>query len=152
MSLLLLLLLPFVGSAVAALLPTGARNIESVWAGLVALAVVVPLAGLYPEIRDAGVVSERLAWLPPLGLGVVVRIDGFAWMFAMLVTGMGLLVVMYARYYLSADDPAARFYSLLLGFMGSMLGVVISGNLVQLVLFWELTSVFSFLLIGYWYH
>jgi multicomponent K+:H+ antiporter subunit A len=72
-----------------------------------------------------------------------VRLDGFAWMFAMLVSGMGLLVIVYARYYLSADDPAARFYSLLLGFMGAMLGVVVSGNLVQLVVFWELTSVFS---------
>jgi multicomponent K+:H+ antiporter subunit A len=98
MSLLLLLLLPFVGSAVAALLPTGARNIESTWAALVALAVAVPLALLYPEVRDAGVVSERLVWLPSLGLDLVVRLDGFAWMFAMLVTGMGVLVVMYARY------------------------------------------------------
>ncbi len=70
----------------------------------------------------------------------------------MLVTVIGALVVVYARYYLSADDPAARFYSLLLGFMGSMLGVVLSGNLVQLVVFWELTSLFSFLLIGYWHH
>src|SRR6188474_3082248 len=152
MSLLLLLLLPFLGSVVAALLPTSARNLESVWAGLVALAVAVPLALLYPEVRDTGVVSERLVWLPSLGLDLVVRLDGFAWMFAMLVTGMGVLVVMYARYYLSPDDPAARFYSLLLGFMGSMLGVVVSGNLIQLVLFWELTSVFSFLLIGYWHH
>ncbi|HSB21934.1 MAG TPA: monovalent cation/H+ antiporter subunit A, partial [Burkholderiaceae bacterium] len=60
--------------------------------------------------------------------------------------------IVYARYYLSPEDPAARFYSLLLGFMGAMLGVVVSGNLVQLVVFWELTSVFSFLLIGYWTH
>src|SRR5690606_38499529 len=58
----------------------------------------------------------------------------------------------YARYYLSPKDPVARFYSLLLGFMGAMLGVVLSGNLLQLVVFWELTSVFSFLLIAYWYH
>ncbi|MEO6744372.1 MAG: monovalent cation/H+ antiporter subunit A [Caldimonas sp.] len=152
MSLALLLLLPFLGSAVAALLPTTARNLESMWAGLVALAVAVPLAMLYPDIRDGQVLVERIVWLPSLGLDLVVRIDGFAWMFAMLVSGIGVLVVMYARYYLSPDDPAARFYALLLGFMGSMLGVVVSGNLIQLVLFWELTSVFSFLLIGYWQH
>ena len=152
MSLLLLLLLPFVGSAVASLLPTSARNLESAWAVAVALATAVPLALLFPEIRDGGVVAERLPWLPSLGIDIVVRIDGFAWMFAMLVTGIGVLVVLYARYYLSPEDPAARFYSLLLGFMGSMLGIVVSGNLVQLVLFWELTSVFSFLLIGYWHH
>ncbi len=149
---LLILSLPFVGSLIAALLPTRARNLESVWAAAVALAVVLPLAMLYPQIAAGEVVSERLSWLPSLGIDIVVRLDGFAWMFAMLVSGMGLLVVVYARYYLSPDDPAARFYSLLLGFMGAMLGVVVSGNLVQLVLFWELTSVFSFLLIGYWTH
>ncbi|MBK1614729.1 monovalent cation/H+ antiporter subunit A [Rubrivivax gelatinosus] len=152
MSLLLLLVLPFIGSAVAALLPTTARNLDSVWAAAVALAVAVPLALLYPEVAAGGVVVERLTWLPSLGLDVVVRLDGFAWMFAMLVAGMGLLVIVYARYYLSPEDPAARFYSLLLGFMGAMLGVVVSGNLLQLVIFWELTSVFSFLLIGYWTH
>ena len=152
MSLLLILVLPFLGSVVAALLPTRARNHVSAWAGLVALAVATPIALMYPEVRDGAVLTERIAWLPSLGIDVVVRIDGFAWMFAMLVAGMGVLVILYARYYLSPEDPAARFYSLLLGFMGAMLGVVISGNLVQLVLFWELTSFFSLLLIGYWYH
>ncbi len=152
MSLLLLLALPFIGSAVAALLPTNARNLESLWAALVALAVAVPLALMYPDVAAGQVLSERLEWLPSLGINLVVRLDGFAWMFAMLVSGMGLLVIVYARYYLSPEDPAARFYSLLLGFMGAMLGVVVSGNLVQLVVFWELTSVFSFLLIGYWTH
>ena len=122
MSLALLVLLPFFGSAAAALLPTNARNLESVWAGLVGLAVAVPLAMLYPDVRDGQVLLERVAWLPSLGLDFVVRIDGFAWMFAMLVSGIGVLVVLYARYYMSPDDPAARFYALLLGFMGAMLG------------------------------
>ncbi|HSW19524.1 MAG TPA: monovalent cation/H+ antiporter subunit A, partial [Ramlibacter sp.] len=152
MSLLLVLLLPFVGAGVAALLPTRARNAESGWALAVMLATAIPLALLFPTISQGGVVSERLTWLPSLGIDLIVRIDGLAWMFAMLVTVIGALVVIYARYYLSQDDPAARFYSLLLGFMGAMLGVVVSGNLVQLVVFWELTSLFSFLLIGYWYH
>src|SRR4029078_8304805 len=74
------------------------------------------------------------------------------WMFAMLVTGIGFLVVLYARYYMSPADPVPRFFSFLLAFMGAMLGIVLSGNLVQLVFFWELTSLFSFLLIGYWNH
>ena len=152
MSLFWLLLLPFVGCVIAALLPTNARNLESSWAALVALGVALPLGLLYPRIRDGAVLSERIEWLPGLGVDLLVRIDGFAWMFALLICGMGLLVIVYARYYLSADDPAARFYALLLGFMGAMLGVVLSGNLVQLVVFWELTSVFSFLLIGYWTH
>jgi multicomponent K+:H+ antiporter subunit A len=103
-------------------------------------------------VRDGGVIRQEIAWLPSLGLDLVIRMDGFAWMFAMLVLGIGLLVVAYSRYYMSPADPVPRFYSFFLGFMGSMLGMVLSGNLIQLVLFWELTSLFSFLLIGYWHH
>ncbi|HEY1227343.1 MAG TPA: proton-conducting transporter membrane subunit, partial [Ramlibacter sp.] len=102
-------------------------------------------------VAGGAVLRDTVAWLPSLGVDLVLRVDGFAWMFGMLVSVIGALVVLYARYYLSADDPAARFYALLLGFMGAMLGVVLSGNLVQLVVFWELTSLFSFLLIGYWH-
>jgi multicomponent K+:H+ antiporter subunit A len=78
--------------------------------------------------------------------------DGFAWLFSMLVLGIGALVSLYARYYMSPDDPVPRFFAFFLAFMGAMLGLVISGNLIQLVFFWELTSLFSFLLIGYWHH
>ena len=78
--------------------------------------------------------------------------DGLAWLFVLLMHGIGLLVVLYARYYMSPEDPVPRFFSFLLAFMGSMLGVVLSGNLIQLVVFWELTSLTSFLLIGYWHH
>ena len=73
-------------------------------------------------------------------------------MFCVIVTGIGFLVSLYARYYMSPHDPVPRFYSFLLAFMGAMLGVVLSGNLIVLVLFWELTSLVSFLLIGYWHH
>ncbi|HET8746968.1 MAG TPA: monovalent cation/H+ antiporter subunit A [Ramlibacter sp.] len=147
-----IVLLPFVASVVAAVLPTRARNGESLLAGSVALAVATAMAFQFPQVADGGVVSERVEWLPSLGIDFVLRVDGFAWLFAMLVSVIGALVVLYARYYLSAQDPAARFYALLLGFMGSMLGIVLSGNLIQLAVFWELTSLFSFLLIGYWHH
>jgi multicomponent K+:H+ antiporter subunit A len=89
--------------------------------------------------------------MPALGVDLTLRLDGFALLFAMLVLGIGALVVLYARYYLSASDPVPRFFSLLLAFMASMLGVVLAGNLLQLAFFWELTSLFSFLLIGYWH-
>jgi len=87
-----------------------------------------------------------------LGLNFVLRMDGFAWLFSMLVLGIGTLVSLYARYYMSPDDPVPRFFAFFLAFMGAMLGLVISGNLIQIVFFWELTSLFSFLLIGYWHH
>ncbi|MDB5997909.1 MAG: monovalent cation/H+ antiporter subunit, partial [Pseudomonas sp.] len=152
MSLIVLLLLPFIGSCVAALLPHNARNTESLLAGLVALIGTLQVALLYPQIAHGGVIREEFLWLPSLGLNFVLRMDGFAWLFSMLVLGIGALVVLYARYYMSPQDPVPRFFAFLLAFMGSMIGVVLSGNLMQLVLFWELTSLFSFLLIGYWHH
>ncbi len=148
----LLLLLPFTASVIAALLPSNARNIESTLAGLVALWCVVQSALYFPEIAHGEVLRHTVQWLPALGLNLSVRIDGFAWLFCMLIFGIGALVVLYARYYLSPQDPVPRFFSFLLAFMGAMAGVVLSGNVIQLALFWELTSLFSFLLIGYWHH
>lgn len=152
MSLIVLLLLPFIGSCLAALLPHNARNTESLLAGLVALVGTIQVALLYPQIAHGGVIREEFMWLPSLGLNFVLRMDGFAWLFSMLVLGIGALVALYARYYMSPDDPVPRFFAFFLAFMGAMLGLVISGNLIQIVFFWELTSLFSFLLIGYWHH
>lgn len=147
-----LLLLPFLGSLITTLLPTRARTVLAGWAGLVSTAAAVWIITLFPRVRDGGVIREQIDWIPSAGLDLVLRVDGFAWMFALLVTVIGALVCLYARYYMSPDDPVARFYASFLAFMGAMLGVVLSGNLVMLVVFWELTSVVSFLLIGYWHH
>ena len=144
--------IPFLGGLIAAFLPTNARNAEAWLAGAIALIDVAILAFLYPLVTEGNVVRAEIEWIPSAGLNFVVRLDGFAWMFALLIAGIGFLVVLYARYYMSPADPVPRFFSFLLAFMGSMLGVVLSGNLVQLVFFWELTSLFSFLLIGYWHH
>lgn len=152
MLLLTLVLLPFAGSLIAACLPTNARNAEAWLSAAVTLVGMLILASLYPMVQDGGVVRHRIAWMPAQGVDVVLRMDALAWLFTMLVLGIGLLVVLYARYYMSAKDPVARFFSFLLAFMGSMVGLVLSGNLIQLVLFWELTSLTSFLLIGYWHH
>ena len=152
MLLLTLVLLPFAGSLIAACLPTNARNAEAWLSGAVALGGLLILGWLYPMVWDGGVVRHHIEWMPTHGVDFAVRMDALAWLFAMLVLGIGLLVVLYARYYMSPNDPVARFFSFLLAFMGSMIGLVLSGNLIQLVLFWELTSLTSFLLIGYWHH
>jgi multicomponent K+:H+ antiporter subunit A len=150
--LVILLMLPFAGSIAAVVLSSRARD-AAAWvaatASLVALAVT---ASLYGRMNSGEVVRLRVPWVPAAGLDFTLRMDGLAWMFCLLVTGVGFLVVLYARYYMSPRDPVARFFAFFLAFMGSMLGVVLSGNLFQLVFFWELTSVFSFLLIGYWHH
>ena len=152
MPLILLIILPFVGSLLAAVLPANARNTESTLAGIISLVCTVQAALLFPEIANGQVLRQEIAWLPSLGLDFVVRMDGFAWMFSMLVLGIGTLVVLYARSYMSPADPVPRFFSFLLAFMGAMMGVVLSGNVLQLAFFWELTSIFSFLLVGYWHH
>lgn len=150
--LLLLTLLPFAGAVLAAVMPAHARNGEA-WLALgVALLGLLLALSLYPQIAAGEVVQYRLDWLPSRGLSFSLRMDGLAWLFACLVLGMCVLVVVYARYYMSPKDPVPRFFAFLLSFMGAMLGVVLSGNLIQLALFWELTSLTSFLLIGYWHH
>ena len=147
-----LVALPFMGAVAAAILPTHARDAAAWLAGTIAVAALVLVWLAYPTIALGGVLRLELPWMPTLGLHVSLRMDGFAFMFASLITGIGALVVLYARYYMSAEDPVPRFFAFLLAFMGAMLGVVLSGNLIQLVFFWELTTLFSFLLIGYWHH
>ncbi len=149
--LLVLLGLPFGGSALAMLLPVNARDAEAWLAGAVSLAALLVAGMFYPGVAGGAVVRVAHEWAPQAGLHFMLRLDGYAWMFALLVTGIGFLVVLYARYYMSPQDPVPRFYSFLLAFMGAMLGVVLSGNLLQIFFFWELTSLFSFLLIGYWH-
>ena len=146
----LIALLPFAGALLLALLPNERRRL-SAW-----LAGVFPLAGLAlallaaPSILAGEVLRWSVDWVPALGLDFGFRMDGLAWLFALLILGIGALVVLYAAYYLHHDDPPARFFQFLLLFMGAMLGVVLADNLVLLVVFWETTSLSSFLLIGYW--
>ena len=125
MSLLFLLALPFLGSAVAAVLPTNARTTAATGAALVAFVALLQVLLLMPDIQNGQVLEETLRWVPSIGLNFSVRMDGFAWMFAVLVTGIGMLVALYARYYMSKDDPVPRFFSFFLAFMGAMLGVVL---------------------------
>ncbi|MDS9468299.1 monovalent cation/H+ antiporter subunit A [Paracoccus sp. MBLB3053] len=149
--LLLLVLTPFVSSLLAATLPVGSRNAETWLAGLTMVVELVILVVLYPSVAEGGRILGTFDWASSIGLDLTFRIDGFAWLFMVLVAGIGLLVLLYARYYMAPEDPVPRLYSFLLAFAGSMAGLVLSGNIIMLVVFWELTSLISFLLIGYWY-
>ena len=130
---------------------TPARRQLTAW-----LAAAVTAAALALLLAQAGavfggqVLLSYVDWLPAIGLNLGLRLDGLALMFGLLITGIGLLVILYAAWYLHADDPAGKFYSLLMLFMAAMLGIALSDNLLLLVVFWELTSVSSFLLVGYW--
>ncbi len=148
----LILCLPFLaGLVVFALRGRGRRAVTWLMSGTALLCVLLSLS-LYPAVATGDVLRQAMPWVPGLGLDLSLRVDGFGWLFMLLICGIGTLVGVYARYYMPADDPLLRFFALLLAFMGSMLGIVMSGNVIQLVFFWELTSLFSFLLIGYWHH
>ncbi len=151
-SLPLLLALPFLMAVAVAAFPRSSRSTAAWLAALAPLGGLAILGWLTPAIMDGQVVRSVMPWLPQTGLDFALRLDGLAWMFAGMVLGIGALVVLYARYYLSSQDNAHRFYCYLLLFMGAMLGMVISGNLLLLMVFWEMTSISSFLLIGFWSH
>jgi multicomponent K+:H+ antiporter subunit A len=105
-----------------------------------------------PSVLAGATLVTGWPWIPEAGLNATFRLDGFGFLFALLILGIGLLVILYARYYLAPEESKERFYGLLLLFMGAMLGVVLAENLLLLVTFWELTSLSSFLLIGFWRH
>ncbi len=126
------------------------RAATAVIAGAIAVAVLALLASLAGPVFQGQTLLTQAKWIPAIGLNANYRIDGLAWMFAFLISGIGLLIVIYAAFYLHHDDPAGKFYSQLMLFMAAMLGIVLSDNLLLLVVYWELTSISSFLLVGYW--
>jgi multicomponent K+:H+ antiporter subunit A len=128
------------------------RRLSACIAGTITLASLGALLYCAPMVFDGQVLLQQTAWVPDIGLTLGFRLDGLALMFGLLITGIGALIVLYAAYYLGPDDPAGKFYALLMLFMAAMLGIVLSDNLLLLVVFWELTSVSSFLLVGYWGH
>ncbi|OJW44354.1 MAG: monovalent cation/H+ antiporter subunit A [Thiobacillus sp. 65-1059] len=152
MTLFFAVLTPFVGAALVALASRRGRSHAAWAAGAVTLAALLWLAPAFPLPFAGSTLIQQHDWMPALGLKLAFRLDGLALLFAGLILGIGLLIVLYARYYLSERDSMGRFYACLMLFMGSMLGIVLSENLIQLLIFWELTSLSSFLLISYWQH
>ncbi|MDP1525707.1 MAG: monovalent cation/H+ antiporter subunit A [Rhodocyclaceae bacterium] len=150
MNLFLAVLMPFLGAVLVALASRRGRAFAAWCTGGVALLSLFLLLPAMAASFDGTTTIQRLTWIPAAGLDLAFRLDGLGLLFALLILGIGLLVILYAHYYLSAEDSLGRLYAYLLLFMGSMLGVVLSENLIQLLIFWELTSLSSFLLIAYW--
>ena len=146
----LLLALPFMAAALIALLGRLSRAAVAATAAAAAIGGLVLLILLLPRVANGGIPEVSWPWVPYLGLAFSLRLDGLAWAFAAMVLAIGALVILYAHYYLSQRDSAPRFFAYLMLFMGAMLGMVLAGDLLLLVVFWELTSISSFLLIGYW--
>lgn len=150
------------------LLPLLAGTLLTAWSGsrgaaghrgrtaLVAAAVAATSLGLLlsqaPGVLAGQSLQTFATWVPEIGLNLGLRLDALSWMFAVLITGMGLLIILYANSYLDKSDPVGKFFSTLMLFMAAMLGIVLSDNVLLLIVFWELTSISSFLLVGYWNH
>lgn len=149
----IVVIIPFIAAIIVPVIFKLAPRFHVGWLVLIVpLALVIYFAKQYPQISDGNIMEHSVAWIQMFDIHFTVYLDGLALLFSLIITGVGALVVLYSIFYLSKEREALHnFYVYLLLFMGAMLGIVISDNLIVLYLFWELTSISSFLLIAYWY-
>ncbi len=149
---LFVVLLPLVGAVLPALANRAGRTAAATVAFLVTASSLALLLSAAGGVFHGEVVTLDIAWLPSLGLNIAFWIDGLSLFFASLILGIGLLIIVYARSYLGREDDMGRFLAFILLFQGAMVGLVLCNNILLLLVFWELTSLSSFLLIGFWSH
>lgn len=147
----------FIPLIVAIFIPLLYKKIRAIHTGWFALFVPVALLAYYvtfiPLTMDGKSAIAAFDWVPSLDISFVSYLDGLSLLFSILITGIGALVVLYSIFYLDkTKEQLHNFYVYLLMFMSAMLGVVQSDHMITLYLFWELTSISSFLLIGYWFN
>ncbi|MBL4926772.1 monovalent cation/H+ antiporter subunit A [Fuscibacter oryzae] len=152
MPLFLIAALPFLGALMPGLTIRAGRSAYAVASAVFTALALFGVLQHAPAVMAGQVVTWRMDWLPQAGLALSLRLDGLGLLFAGLILGIGLLIQLYARFYLSPADPVGRFFAFLMLFQGAMLGIVLSGNILMMAVFWEMTSLSSFLLIGYWRH
>ncbi|WP_337867440.1 putative monovalent cation/H+ antiporter subunit A [Meiothermus sp.] len=116
---------------------------------LLPLGLAVYFASLLPDVVGGQTLRHSLAWVPSLGVNFSFYLDGLSLLFALLITGIGAFIVIYSGGYLKGHPDLGRFYLIILLFMASMLGLVLADNIVTLFVMWELTSLTSYLLIGF---
>lgn len=141
----------FLGSALLPFFARAGRNAAALAAGAT---MALSFALLVPSLGSVGAgrpVVQSMSWLDEWGLTLSFRFDGLGLLFSLLILGIGLMIVLYAAYYLPKKDGMGRFYGFLLAFAGGMLGMVLSENILLMLVFWEITSITSFLLIAYKY-
>ncbi len=151
------ILIVFIGALLALLLglsPLRQRLSMPLFAALLAIfsfSAFLPAITAWPGLNDGRALIWQLNWLPSLGLTLSLYYDSLSALFVFLVSGIGTLVLIYAGQYFKGDESAWRFLHYLMLFMGSMIGVVMAGDIITLFIFWEGTSITSYLLIAYKY-
>ena len=146
---LLALLLPFLGAVAAPLLCRMLKHNAAWPLAAIPLFIFVHLAGFLGPVGEGRPVAGGYDWIPSLGVRFSWYLDGLSLTFALLISGIGTLIVLYSGGYLKGHPHQGRFLSFMLLFMGAMLGLVVSDCFLMLFVFWELTSITSFLLIGF---
>lgn len=147
----IIILLPLIlGTTLVSWLKQFSRGITALGAISISLACFGWLLTQAKPVLQGQVLTESWAWLPQLGLYLSFRLDALGLLFALLISGIGTLIYIYTYYYLSPKNSLSKLYQLLMLFMAAMLGISLSNNLIVLIIFWELTSISSFLLVGYW--
>lgn len=153
MTLLTIILLPLLAGTTLALLAARISRLASALAvATVTLCSLGLLLGFSDAVFSGQKIISSIPWLPELGINLAFRLDGLGYLFTLLILCIGLLIILYAKYYLAETDSIGKFYALLMMFMAAMLGIVLTENILLTFVFWELTSLSSFLLIGYWNH
>ena len=148
----LAIFLPVIAAIVIAIIYRYVKDVHLGWFVLPVPAVIAAyLFSLIPTVSSDGPIYQTLNLMPRIGMNFDVYIDGLGLLFAILISGIGTLVVLYSIGYLSKSEKLGNFYVYLLIFMTAMLGVVLNDNVLMLYFFWELTSISSFLLIAFWY-
>ncbi|PNZ66588.1 Na+/H+ antiporter subunit A [Staphylococcus croceilyticus] len=144
-------ILPLIFALIIPILYRFSKKIHLGWFVLpIPVVLFIYFLSLISTTQSGNTVINTLNWMPHIGMNFDLYLDGLSILFSLLITGIGSLVVLYSIGYLSKSEQLGNFYCYLLLFMGAMLGVVLSDNLIILYLFWELTSFSSFLLISFW--
>lgn len=147
------IVIPFLAAILVPFLYKRVPHINVGWFVLIVpIILFISLARYIPSVAAGEKYIKTLYWIPSAGINFTTHLDGLSMIFGLLITGVGSLVILYSIYYLSDREALGNFYAYLLLFMGAMLGVVFSDNMMVLYVFWELTSISSFLLIAFWYH
>lgn len=147
----LIILVPLIlGTTLVPALQRISRGMTALGAIGISLCCFLLLLSQTTSVLQGNSLVQHWDWLPQAGIHLSFRLDALGLMFALLISGIGTLIMIYAYYYLSAKNSLAKLYQLLMLFMAAMLGISLSNNLMLLLVFWELTSISSFLLVGYW--
>ncbi|AZN65400.1 MAG: monovalent cation/H+ antiporter subunit A [Pseudomonadales bacterium RIFCSPHIGHO2_12_FULL_40_16] len=147
----IIILLPLIlGTTLVSLLKQSSRRLTAFAAVGVSMTSLGLLLTQAREVFNGAVITQSWSWLPQLGIDFSFRLDALGLLFALLISGIGTLIYIYAYFYLGPKNSLNKLYLLLMLFMAAMLGISLSNNLILLLVFWELTSISSFLLVGYW--